>query len=160
MFDVVLYTSLIITWRRVYPNAFDKPTFPTSRITLLEMGWDKVIQDSDEEEPLIEDDFPASPDPLQDPEPPTVQHHDHLAQQETYPNEHTITEGFPGPQLNVNFDQFLQSQGTHTGSTASQQQREERWIPSTNEGGGGSISASRSNDGCLPVYNHLAMITC
>ncbi|KAJ5525271.1 hypothetical protein N7494_011921 [Penicillium frequentans] len=111
------------------------------------MGWDKVIQDSDEEEPLIEDDFPVSPDPLQDPEPPTAQHHDHIAQQETYPNEHTTTEGFPGPQLNVNFDQFLQSQGTHTGSTASQQQREERWIPSTNEGGGGSISAMMTEIG-------------
>ncbi|KAJ5993504.1 hypothetical protein N7451_009228 [Penicillium sp. IBT 35674x] len=111
------------------------------------MGWDKVIQDSDEEEPLIEDDFPASPDPLQDPELPTAQHHDSLVQQEAYPNEHTITEGFPGPQLNVNFDQFLQSQGTHTGSTASQQQREERWIPSTNEGGGGSISSMMTEIG-------------
>lgn len=156
----LLYTSLIITWRRVLPNAFDKPTFPTSRITLLKMGWDRVIQDSDEEEPLIEDGFPASPDPLQDPQPPKPQHHNHLAQQETYPTEHTVTEGFPGPQLNVNFDQFLQSQGTHTGSTSSQQQREERWIPSTKEGAGGSISASRSNDGCLTVFNHLAVITC
>lgn len=119
-----------------------------------------MIQDSDEEELLIEDDFPASPDPLHGPEPPTAQHYVHPAQQETRPIEHTVTEGFPGPQLNVNFDQFLQSQETHTGSTSSQRQREERWIPSTNEDGSGSMSASRSNDGCLPVYNQSGVITC
>ncbi|KAJ6095988.1 hypothetical protein N7486_006734 [Penicillium sp. IBT 16267x] len=111
------------------------------------MSWDRVIQDSDEEEPLIEDDFPASPDPLQDPDSQIAQHHDHPAQQETYPIERTVTEGFPGPQLNVNFDQFLQSQGTHAGSTSSQQQREERWIPSTKKIGGGSISAMMTEIG-------------
>ncbi|KAJ5672057.1 hypothetical protein N7507_001184 [Penicillium longicatenatum] len=111
------------------------------------MSWDKVIQDSDEEELLIEDDFPASPDPLHGPEPPTAQHHDRPAQQETRPIEHTVTEGFPGPQLNVNFDQFLQSQETHAGSTSSQRQREERWIPSTNEDGSGTMSAMMTEIG-------------
>ncbi|KAJ5714736.1 uncharacterized protein N7483_011917 [Penicillium malachiteum] len=106
------------------------------------MSWDRVIQDSDEEEPLIEDDFPVSPDPLQPTQSPKVQHHDNPAEADThYPIERTTNEGFPEPQLNVNFDQFLQSQGTHAASTSSQQQREERWIPSTTESGGGSIGA-------------------
>ncbi|KAJ5256919.1 hypothetical protein N7478_013023 [Penicillium angulare] len=104
------------------------------------MSWDKVIQDSDEDEPLIEDDFPASPDPLQTTQSPVIQHHDHPEEKETFlPLQHNANQGFPEPQLNVNFDQFLQSQGTHVTSTSSQQQREERWIPATCEGGGGSI---------------------
>ncbi|KAJ5083472.1 hypothetical protein N7456_012899 [Penicillium angulare] len=104
------------------------------------MSWDKVIQDSDEDEPLIEDDFPASPDPLQTTQSPIIQHHDHPEEKETFiPLQHNANQGFPEPQLNVNFDQFLQSQGTHVTSTSSQQQREERWIPATYEGGGGSI---------------------
>ncbi|KAJ5953311.1 hypothetical protein N7454_000207 [Penicillium verhagenii] len=111
------------------------------------MGWNRVIQDSDEEEPLIEDDFPASPDPLQDPGFSSVQHHDHPVHQDAHTTEHTFADGFPGPQLNVNFDQFLQSQGTHAASTSSQQQREERWIPSTTEGGGGSINAMMTEIG-------------
>ncbi|KAJ5760285.1 hypothetical protein N7520_007441 [Penicillium odoratum] len=111
------------------------------------MSWNRVIQDSDEEEPLVEDDCPVSPGPLPGPEYPIVQHYDYAAAQETYPTEHTATESFPGPQLNVNFDQFLQSQGTHGESTSSQQQREERWIPSANEGGGGSIRAMMTEIG-------------
>ncbi|KAJ5638510.1 hypothetical protein N7528_000900 [Penicillium herquei] len=111
------------------------------------MSWDRVIQDSDDdEEPLIEDDFPVSPDPLQPTQSPKVQHHDNPAEAEThYPIERTANEGFPEPQLNVNFDQFLQSQGTHAASTSSQQQREERWIPSTESGG--SIGAMMTEIG-------------
>ncbi|KAJ5718371.1 hypothetical protein N7488_004017 [Penicillium malachiteum] len=111
------------------------------------MSWDRVIQDSDDdEEPLIEDDFPVSPDPLQPTQSPKVQHHDNPAEAEThYPIERTTNEGFPEPQLNVNFDQFLQSQGTHAASSSSQQQREERWIPSTESGG--SIGAMMTEIG-------------
>ncbi|KAJ5712606.1 hypothetical protein N7493_009074 [Penicillium malachiteum] len=111
------------------------------------MSWDRVIQDSDDdEEPLIEDDFPVSPDPLQPTQSPKVQHQDNPAEAEThYPIERTTNEGFPEPQLNVNFDQFLQSQGTHAASTSSQQQREERWIPSTESGG--SIGAMMTEIG-------------
>ncbi|KAJ6024170.1 hypothetical protein N7540_004967 [Penicillium herquei] len=118
------------------------------------MSWDRVIQDSDDEEPLIEDDFPVSPDPLQPTQSPKVQHQDNPAEAEThYPIERTTNEGFPEPQLNVNFDQFLQSQGTHAASTSSQQQREERWIPSTGESGGGSIGAMMTEIGL--VQNRL-----
>lgn len=115
-------------------------------LELSTMGWDRVIQDSDEEEPLIEDDFPVSPDPIQPTQSPVLQHHDYPAEPETTTAmRRPSSAGFPEPQLNVNFDQFLQSQGTHAASTSSQQQREERWIPSTTEGGGGSMGMSLSN---------------
>lgn len=109
------------------------------------MGWDRVIQDSDEEEePLIEDDILASTDPFQDSGTPIRQDHNHHAavQQADYPELTTAIE----PQLSVNFDQFLQSQdGAHGASSLSQQQREERWIPSTSEGGGGSTGARENS---------------
>lgn len=105
------------------------------------MSWDRVIQDSDEDEPLIEEDILTSIDPLQGHESPIQQHYNLGANhQEHYPIEHqdVSTE----PQLSVNFDQFLQSQeGQHTTLNSSQQRREERWIPSTGEGGVGSIGA-------------------
>jgi hypothetical protein len=44
------------------------------------------------------------------------------------------------PQLNVNFDEFLQSQDrNHAMISSSQQRHEERWIPSTGEGGSESV---------------------
>lgn len=107
-----------------------------------------MIQDSDEDEPLVDDDNSTSIDPLQDHNAPAHQHHEHAAiQQDNHPIEHTTTcNANTEPQLSVNFDQFLQSQeASHTGFTSSQQRREERWIPSTSEGGGGSIGASWSN---------------
>ncbi|KAJ5120719.1 uncharacterized protein N7515_010107 [Penicillium bovifimosum] len=52
------------------------------------------------------------------------------------------------PQLSVNFDEFLQSQErSHTTATSSQQWREERWIPSTSEGGSGSVGAMMTEIG-------------
>lgn len=105
------------------------------------MSWDRVIQDSDEEdEPLIEDDLLASTDPIQASNSPMQHDHEHVAavQQVDYPEPTIATE----PQLSVNFDQFLQSQDVaHGSSTLSQQHREERWIPSTGEGGDGSTGA-------------------
>lgn len=103
-----------------------------------------MIQDSDEDEPLIEDDIPTSTNPQQHPDPPAQQRHDPNAEpQIDYPMEHMTTQSSSTePQLNVNFDVFLQSQGSQAAMTLSQQRREERWIPSTGEGGGGSIGAS------------------
>ncbi|KAJ5184237.1 hypothetical protein N7492_001853 [Penicillium capsulatum] len=101
------------------------------------MSWDRVIQDSDEDEPLIEDDVPASIDPLQGAESSMQHEYDHraAAQQANCPESISATE----LQLSVNFDHYLQSQdGLQGQSTLSQQQREARWIPSTSEGGGGS----------------------
>ena len=120
------------------------------------MSWDRVIQDSDEEEPLIEDDILASHAPPEKHESPARPHHDHPAKQETdYQIEYTATGDALEPQLNVNFDQFLQSQdGLQTASTSSQQQREERWIPSISQGGAGSIGMSRLLDGCFPYNFH------
>lgn len=107
------------------------------------MSWDRVIQDSDEDEPFAEDDIPTSINPLQDQETPMQQHHEpHPAEQQAdYP---TIALDAAEAQLNINFDQYLQSQeATRPMITPSQQQREERWIPPTSETGGGSIGASR-----------------
>lgn len=139
----------IITWQRVSSQRVDKPTFfHDSFAASPPMSWDRVIQDSDEDEPLVEDDIPASIDPLQDHDASVHQLHDHAAiQQDNHRIEYTTTHNASTePKLSVNFDQFLQSQGaSHTGFTSSQQRREERWIPSTSAGGGGSIGASRSN---------------
>ncbi|KAJ5239168.1 hypothetical protein N7468_003787 [Penicillium chermesinum] len=115
------------------------------------MSWDRVIQDSDEEEPLIEDDFPASTDPLQDLGSP-ANHCDDASNKDPYETvaqaDYPVTEEVPGPALSVNFDQFLQSQdGTQALSTSSQRQREERWIPSADGGGGGSVGATMAEIG-------------
>lgn len=109
------------------------------------MSWDRVIQDSDEEEPLIEDDFPASTDPLQELESPTdhrdggdLEHDEPISHADQMP-----ADGIPDTELSVNFDQFIQSQdGAPVLSTLSQHQREERWIPSAGEGEVGSIGTS------------------
>ncbi|KAJ5127905.1 hypothetical protein N7448_008684 [Penicillium atrosanguineum] len=103
------------------------------------MSWDRVIQDSDEDEPLVEEEASTSIDPPQGLESLIQGHHDPGADQQThYPIEHH--DASAELQLNVNFDQFLQSQENHRANlNSSQQRREERWIPSTGEGGGGSI---------------------
>lgn len=100
------------------------------------MSWDRVIQDSDEDEPFVEDDVSASIAPIQGQEPPP--HHeprDRPADQHTtnYDSEQAYA---PEHQLSVDFDQFLQSQDMpHASITASQQKREEMWIPPTGDGG-------------------------
>lgn len=100
------------------------------------MSWDRVIQDSDEDEPLVEDEVSTSIAPKTDHEPP--RHHD---SHEDPANQHTtnhVSEHINGsePQIGVDFDQFLQSQDARPPSiTASQQKREEMWIPATGEGG-------------------------
>ncbi|KAJ5584957.1 uncharacterized protein N7459_004757 [Penicillium hispanicum] len=114
------------------------------------MSWDRVIQDSDEEEGFVEDGIPTSIDPPQGRESPMHQPDEpHPAdQQADYPIEQTATQDAAGAQLSVNFDQYLQSQEEmHPMVTSSQQQREQRWIPSTNEGGGGSIGAMMTEIG-------------
>ncbi len=126
------------------------------------MSWDRVIQDSDEDEPLgdegLEAPRPALFEPRQGHEASKQQHPDnaghHAAEQQAnYAIEQATTQEVGAePDLSINFDQFLQSQ--HSSMTLSQQRREERWIPSTGDGGGGSIGASelrfsRSHD-CWP----------
>lgn len=109
------------------------------------MSWDRVIQDSDEDEPLGDDGLEAqvSIDPYQDRESPKQQLPDNSIHQADYPIEHQVAQEVgTGSDLGVNFDQFLQSQDiSQSAVTLSQQRREERWIPSTGDGGGGSIGA-------------------
>lgn len=122
------------------------------------MSWDRVIQDSDEDEPLGDDgvEAEASIDPHQGQEFPNHQSRDNSVhhgdeQQANYPIEHhAAQEVGTGSDLGVNFDQFLQSQDmSQSAVTLSQQRREERWIPSTGDGGGGSIGALESRYGRL-----------
>jgi hypothetical protein len=138
---------LIITCPRVTSQRVDKPAFFPLRIhDDTPMSWDRVIQDSDEDEPLIEEDISTSIDPLQGHDLLVQQQHDHGADQQShYPIERQ--DASTEPQLSVNFDQFLQSQeAPHASLNSSQQRREERWIPSTGEGGGGSIGACGQTD--------------
>jgi hypothetical protein len=122
------------------------------------MSWDRVIQDSDEDEPLGDDgvEVEALIDPHQGHKSPkqqlpddSVHHGDE--QQANYPIEHQAAQEVgAGSDLGVNFDQFLQSQEmSQLAVTLSQQRREERWIPSTGDGGGGSIGALESRYGRL-----------
>ncbi|KAJ5559019.1 hypothetical protein N7461_002991 [Penicillium sp. DV-2018c] len=121
------------------------------------MGVDRVIQDSDEDEPFERDgdELPPSVAPLKPSEPAfeQEQYHDIPAehQQMTHyaMHEHGPTpDESVLPQMNVNFDEFLQSQErSHAMSTSSQQRREERWIPSTSEGGSGSVGAMMTEIG-------------
>ncbi|KAJ5329556.1 hypothetical protein N7452_009946 [Penicillium brevicompactum] len=109
------------------------------------MGWDRVIQDSDEDEPIEGDDLPRPVAPPKHPEPAVQQYHDHVPAEDTThsANEHGFApEESTFPQLSVNFDEFLQSQErNHAGQSSSQQRREERWIPNT-EGASGSAGGS------------------
>ncbi|KAF3384265.1 hypothetical protein F1880_002994 [Penicillium rolfsii] len=119
------------------------------------MSWDRVIQDSDEDEPLGDDgnEASASIDLHQGHEsskqqlPDNSVHYD-SKQQAIYPIEHPAQEVSTGSDLGINFDQFLQSQDmSQSAVTLSQQRREERWIPSTGDGGGESIGAMMTEIG-------------
>ena len=127
---------LIITWPRVFRRVDN--FFPLNTLHDFEMSWDRIIQDSDEEELFVEDEVSTSIDPIQGHEPPV---HDALPKPTNRPANHNTDHASgsintPELQLGVDFDQFLQSQNTHQPSiTSSQQQREERWIPSTADGG-------------------------
>lgn len=95
----------------------------TSYCTFISMTWDRVIQDSDDEEPLVEDDFSTS-----------IAGHHPIGEQTTVQNAN------PEPQLSVDFDDFLQSPDmVQPALSSSQQRREERWISWTSGSGGGSI---------------------
>lgn len=131
---VVLGTRLILNLGFASPatEVFDN---------YVPMSWDRVIQDSDEDEPLEGDGLPPPVEPLQHLE--SAKQHDHVPANYTNhnANQHDSApdEGI-FPRLNVNFDEFLQSQErNHAGLSSSQVRREERWIPSTSEGGSGSV---------------------
>lgn len=103
----------------------------------------------------MEDDIPTSIGPAQPLESALQQHHDLNAEYHlNYPMEHTTAQSSSTePHLNVNFDSFLQSQeGPHAPATLSQQRREERWIPSTGEGGDGSMGASAQQNPGSDTY--------
>ncbi|KAH8424998.1 uncharacterized protein LDX57_002744 [Aspergillus melleus] len=93
------------------------------------MSFDRVIQDSDDEDdPLLEERPPRAHTP------PVVHQSDHRASYRDTSNDPLNEDS--SRQIAVNFDQFLASQeGEQVGTASSQQQREERWIP-TNAGGG------------------------
>ncbi|KAL5364897.1 hypothetical protein BJX96DRAFT_158183 [Aspergillus floccosus] len=93
------------------------------------MTWDRVIQDSDDEDDPLAADFP----PPARPEEPQPAHEDeNPANQGAVDNESAGANN----QIAVNFDEFLQSQeATQSRLTSSQQRREERWIPANGEGG-------------------------
>ncbi|KAJ5295740.1 hypothetical protein PENANT_c001G00091 [Penicillium antarcticum] len=120
------------------------------------MSWDRVIQDSDEDEPLEGEqleDTPSSVDPLQAHEPAVQQQHydgapaKHAAHNAV--NEApTAADESMFPQFNINFDEFLQSQDrSHAMLSSSQQRREEKWIPSNSEGESGSVGSMMTEIG-------------
>lgn len=114
------------------------------------MSWSRVIQDSDEDEPLGDEGVEAPPSPdhhqvqlsseqqLQNNSDQYVAEH-----QPNYPIEPpAVQQPSAEPDFGVNFDQFLQSQGASQSTvTLSQRRREERWIPSTADRGVESIGA-------------------
>ena len=108
------------------------------------MSLDRVIQDSDEDEPFEGDELPVSVNPLHPSEPALQQEYQHTPAKQTTDIELHGHGSAPDesmfPQLNVNFDEFLQSQEkSHSMLSSSQQRLEDRWIPSTSEGGSGSV---------------------
>lgn len=108
------------------------------------MSLVRVIQDSDEDEPFEGDDLPTSGNPPHLSEPALQQEYQHAPAEQTthnavYEHGHAPDESML-PQLNINFDEFLQSQEKgHSILSSSQQRREDRWIPSTSEGGSASV---------------------
>ncbi|KAK4867141.1 hypothetical protein LT330_007882 [Penicillium expansum] len=116
------------------------------------MSLDRVIQDSDEDEPFEGDDLPPSANHLHPSEPALPQEYQHAPAKQTthnavYEHDHTPDESM-FPQLNVNFDEFLQSQEQgHSMLSSSQQRREDRWIPSTSDGGSGSVGVMMTEIG-------------
>ncbi|OQE44926.1 hypothetical protein PENCOP_c002G00689 [Penicillium coprophilum] len=114
------------------------------------MSLDRVIQDSDEDEPFEGDDLPTSVNIA--PSEPTLQQEHHAPAKQTTHN--AAYEHGPAPdestfsQLNVNFDEFLQSPERGLSMlSSSQQRREDKWIPSTSEGGSGSVGAMMTEIG-------------
>ncbi|KAJ5813024.1 hypothetical protein N7447_010047 [Penicillium robsamsonii] len=115
------------------------------------MSLDRVIQDSDEDEPFEGDDLSTSVDPVH-PSELALQEYQHSPAKERTHN--AVYEHGPAPdettfsQLNVNFDEFIQSpERGHSMLSSSQQRREDRWIPSTSEGGSGSVGAMMTEIG-------------
>ncbi|KAJ5200631.1 hypothetical protein N7491_008563 [Penicillium cf. griseofulvum] len=115
------------------------------------MSLDRVIQDSDEDEPFEGDGLPAPVNPVH-PSEPALQEYQHSPAKQTTHN--AVYEHGPAPdestlsQLNVNFDEFLQSQERgHSMLSSSQQRLEDKWIPSTSEGGSGSVGAMMTEIG-------------
>ncbi|KAJ5952838.1 uncharacterized protein N7479_011251 [Penicillium vulpinum] len=116
------------------------------------MSLDRIIQDSDEDEPLEGDDLPTSVKPLQPSQPALHQEYQQApAKQATH---NAVQEHGPAldestfSQLNVNFDEFLQSQErNHSMLSSSQQRLEDKWIPSTSDGGSGSVGAMMTEIG-------------
>lgn len=99
------------------------------------MTWDRVIQDSDDEDDPLAADFPP---PARPQEPQPARDNENPANQDAVDNESAGASN----QIAVNFDEFLQSQeAAQPRLTSSQQRREERWIPANGEGG--SIGACR-----------------
>ncbi|KXG52744.1 uncharacterized protein PGRI_080000 [Penicillium griseofulvum] len=114
------------------------------------MSLDRIIQDSDEDEPFEGDDLPAPVNPVH-PSEPALQEYQHAPAKQTTHN--AVYEHGPAPdestcsQLNVNFDEFLQSQERgHSMLSSSQQRLEDKWIPSTS-GGSGSVGAMMTEIG-------------
>ncbi|KAI9930501.1 hypothetical protein ASPWEDRAFT_171129 [Aspergillus wentii DTO 134E9] len=114
------------------------------------MGFDRVIQDSDDEDdPLCE----APPPRNQLPNPPEQQQQDTsngnsngIGEIKSSLNKDQILEGQEVSHIGVNFDDFLQSQeAAQNRLSSSQQRREERWIPA--EAGGGSIGTMMTEIG-------------
>ncbi|KKK20825.1 hypothetical protein P175DRAFT_0489631 [Aspergillus ochraceoroseus IBT 24754] len=85
------------------------------------MSYNRVIQDSDDDDDPLEL-VPGPPDCM-----PVMNGDDiHFEPQDVGHGSH----------IGVNFDEFIQSQdAAHATMTASQQQREERWIPDVGKGG-------------------------
>ncbi|KAG2416872.1 hypothetical protein HFD88_008089 [Aspergillus terreus] len=93
------------------------------------MTWDRVIQDSDDEDDPLAADFPP---PARPQEPQPARDNENPANQGAVDNESADASN----QIAVNFDEFLQSQeAAQSRLTSSQQRREERWIPANGEGG-------------------------
>ncbi|KAJ5497408.1 hypothetical protein N7463_009395 [Penicillium fimorum] len=115
------------------------------------MNLDRVIQDSDEDEPFEGDDLPTSVGPVH-PSEPALQEYQHSPAKETTHNavyEHGFAlDETTFSQLNVNFDEFIQSPERGLSMlSSSQQRREDKWIPSTSEGGSGSVGAMMTEIG-------------
>ncbi|KAJ5265585.1 hypothetical protein N7524_006603 [Penicillium chrysogenum] len=116
------------------------------------MSLDRVIQDSDEDEPSEGEEVPTSVNPLHPSEPALQQEYQHAPAKQTTHNavyEHgSAPDESMFPPLNVNFDEFIQSQErSHSMLSPSQQRREDKWIPSTSEGGSGSVGAMMTEIG-------------
>ena len=108
------------------------------------MSCDRVIQDSDEDEPYVENDVAKPIGFLQYHETPMRQHHEPYPamQQADYSIDQLRDMHTTEAQSSIKFDQYLESQeNVQPINTSPRHQREERWIPQTSESGG-SIGVS------------------